>query len=862
MFSPMNSTPKRAQARRSRRFTLAIALTGAVCPLLLAALLFPAPHPVAPSRTRTLIVDRATPSTSDLSVADLSVHRAPLESFASTISVPLPLDDSGHAALSPKQQKKLNKLAKNLGKSKNKLNNRNNAVDLWQARLLDAQQDLNDAFFLPEDTKKQIKAKKKAIKQALKRLNRAQARVAKFQILTLQSESLIAAQTAAILELDANWFDPETLQTPTGLTASADTTQVTFDWDMVESATSYTFYWSSAPNVDPATAASISVTSSSASVDGLGQDETIYGAVTASSGTNESALSSETSGTTGVESGDIQISIIPSRTSGVAPLAVFFDSTDTVSSATSRPFHELSYAWNFGDDAAGNWSTTGMSRNMARGPVAAHVFESPGIYVVTMVAQDSGGGLATQDVTITVSDPDVVYTGLNTVCVSRAGDFSGAPAGSLHVTTTSFSQAMSHIATGKRVLLRRGEAWSVSGKTNINIVGPGTIGAFGTGAKPALTASSPVFELSNSTHIFDDWRFMDLAISSGGQHNAFEAEGQARQALFLRCDMTDVKRGVELTAGIIKYWNGNGSPQPFHDANAIVECTVTNSSSHQIYVAGTRLMLMGGTFDTSVSSHVLRLVYVGQGVVSNNHVRGGAANLHELKLHSQDFLAEGITQGKYSEDLVISDNLFESVNTSWSVAIAPESGNWDERIRQVILERNHFVAGTNTQILLDLSTTETTVRNNLFDLTNGKNGSGVKVTRRGIEPSPDQTVIANNTFYRGDGANLTGVELSQDTTNSAVFNNLAYAPLSGNANVLASGGTGTQASNNVLFTSSVFVSPSPSVPSDFRLITGSPAIDGGVIVPGVFYDFELKASPQDGDGNGNPEPDVGAFEFE
>jgi hypothetical protein len=312
----------------------------------------------------------------------------------------------------------------------------------------------------------------------------------------------------------------------------------------------------------------------------------------------------------------------------------------------------------------------------------------------------------------------------------------------------------------------------------------------------------------------------------------------------------------------VAYWNDNGSPQPTHDALAIVDCTITNASSHLVFASSTKMAILGSAFDTSKDSHVLRLSYVGKGVVSNNHVRGAAPTLHELKLHAPDYGAEGVGQGKYSEQVVISDNRFESVQTTWSVALAPQSGNADERIRDVILERNHFLAGPSTAILVDLSASATTLRNNIFDLSGGKGAIGIKVAPRGVEPKPDRTVIANNTFYRSDSSALVGIELSQDTANSSVHNNLAYAPSSGNASVFNAGGTGNSASNNVLSETLVFVSPSPSAPSDYRLIAGTAAIDGGVVVPGVFYDFELKTSPADGDGDGSPEPDLGAFEHD
>jgi PKD repeat protein len=89
----------------------------------------------------------------------------------------------------------------------------------------------------------------------------------------------------------------------------------------------------------------------------------------------------------------------------VAPLAVFFDASGTTSPLTSNPFHNIEYRWDFGErdvkpgdlnrsppiTGATNWATGSRGgdplnlRNSATGAVAAHVFESPGTYTVTVI---------------------------------------------------------------------------------------------------------------------------------------------------------------------------------------------------------------------------------------------------------------------------------------------------------------------------------------------------------------------------------------------------------------------------------------------------------------------------------------------
>lgn len=149
-------------------------------------------------------------------------------------------------------------------------------------------------------------------------------------------------------------------------------------------------------------------------------------------------------GTATIQQNPILPAFTTNRTSvsntGVAPLYVHFDaSTTTAVGLTSIPFHELYFYWTFGDSASGaTWgygTNAGAAlKNEASGPIAAHVFETAGSYTVTLTAYhlSSGGSLtisAPVTKTITVTAADTVFAGNNTVCISKVGDFVGAPAG-------------------------------------------------------------------------------------------------------------------------------------------------------------------------------------------------------------------------------------------------------------------------------------------------------------------------------------------------------------------------------------------------------------------------------------------------
>ena len=143
-------------------------------------------------------------------------------------------------------------------------------------------------------------------------------------------------------------------------------------------------------------------------------------------------------------SSSVTAALSASRTSGPAPLAVFFDATGTTSSdGTVNTWRQVGYSFNFGDSEV-NWSTTGNSKNVQRGgPLAAHVFESAGTYTVKVCARDSSGGSNDGDtdqtsIEITVTDPDTVYSGTSTVCLSISGTFTGAPEGATQSTISAW----------------------------------------------------------------------------------------------------------------------------------------------------------------------------------------------------------------------------------------------------------------------------------------------------------------------------------------------------------------------------------------------------------------------------------------
>ncbi|MBI5779158.1 MAG: putative Ig domain-containing protein [Planctomycetes bacterium] len=595
----------------------------------------------------------------------------------------------------------------------------------------------------------------------------------------------------------------------------------------------------------------------------------------------------------------IVVSLVPARTSGVAPLAVFFDASSTTAVATTRPFHDLEYRWDFGDPLGSpvsgtTWATGSNpgvnSRNEATGPVVAHVFERPGTYTINLTAFD-GTNTAVANTTITVQDPDVIFAGTNTICigatVTPTPGVDGCPDGAFTVMQPNFATAITTYATtGKRVLFRRGDTFTSTASGALTSNGPGIVGAFGAGASPIvrMTNNTVILALSNrSTPGIGDWRVMDLEFDglSTLLSEGVRTQGGINQVTLLRLNMHDIHDGFGFTATILDSQNGNGYPgHKTYDQIAIVDSSVVRivGTTGGVGFAGSgKHFAMLGNFgdDAILGEHVVRLFYLYKAVVSNNTLSRQASTKGVIKMHgptwtpSTDYHTdppptgvEGETGG-YTELVVLSDNKFVGMsNAVYTVNMAAQDSYKDERLRNIIVERNWWpkpIDITNSVVkALAVDADEVTIRNNIcaissggFVLVRGTPGSPTDI----ITPPPTNVRVYNNTIYSNRPTSVgyfIAVDIRAPSTNVTVYNNLAYAPYvrtdSWATNMVIDAGTGTiTAANSTNFqiknTFPGWFSATPDVPTDFMLMGGSYAIGVGALVP-VWSDFFRTPRPQ------------------
>jgi hypothetical protein len=592
--------------------------------------------------------------------------------------------------------------------------------------------------------------------------------------------------------------------------------------------------------------------------------------------------------------GAITLSGTASRFTGVAPLAVFFDATSTTATATTRPFHDLEYRWNFGDPGSGAWATGSRpgasSRNAATGPVAGHVFETPGTYTVSLDITDGTSTVSNACVQIAVLDPDVVFAGTNTICFSTSGTFSDAPAGFCTVpgvtavTISDFAAAINTFrGTGKRLLFRRGETWTSAAPAIINVTGPGTIGAFGSAlARPkVLNTGAPPNVLvigSASTPNITDWRAMDLEIDGAGNPLGIDTAavaggGGAHQITLLRLNAHDLKFGANFAFTLLDFFNSGGSPgHTLWDQLAIVDTNISNlndgsvpptfNGGNGMFLSASRLMLLGNSVSNSTSAeHNVRIQFANFGVIQNNNFAFPNVTKALLTLRSHVFGAVSVTGGGFTEKVVISDNLFQSGLDATPITIGPSNNSSDHRVRDVIFERNLSKAGAATQNALTVQADEVTVRNNILIMTGAAAYNCMVFERNGIEPAHSQIRIYHNTCFSNDSGvgapppTLRVVFLRPDVSNVTIVNNLGFAPnmitspvfLTNTGATSVTGGSGTFGNSSdfqIKNTDPGFVNASGTfgTATDFLLSPGY-ARDGGLTFPTdptgapVFSDF-------------------------
>lgn len=410
-----------------------------------------------------------------------------------------------------------------------------------------------------------------------------------------------------------------------------------------------------------------------------------------------------------------------SVTTGVAPFAVLFDGSGTTAGRTSRPDRDCLYGFDSGDAASGNYiygTRPGQSkRKTLGGPTGGHVYETPGTYTATMYVWD-GFGHVKRTITIVVQDPDIIFSGTNTICCSTSGTFTGAPSGSSNQTVANLAAALAFLATGKRVLLQTADAWSMSATfsltgTKDNMV----LGSFGTGrAVVTLTSSAILFNMSSGSVTRFQSRDIEVNGSSGASYVLRAVTGLTLTGIHLHNIYTYDIGGLYVSSG-------SNLARNLSISNCQVERIKGGAGFIGVFASSENFMLIDTRInDTTAAEHCFRSTYMNKGFINGSEFINPAVNKNALTLRPPLWAGGtiiGVPANTYSQYITVSDNKIAS-NTPYIAHIGPQSSASDERIRRVIFEKNYVYAlGTSASTGLALSSFECTSRNNVYNLTGG-----------------------------------------------------------------------------------------------------------------------------------------------
>lgn len=393
----------------------------------------------------------------------------------------------------------------------------------------------------------------------------------------------------------------------------------------------------------------------------------------------------------------ITAALAASRITGPAPLAVNFDAIATThTNGSIDTFRELSYSFNYGDTGSsgvGNWPLSSEPKNTdVGGPLGAHVYDEAGTYTCTVTVLDADSNTDQETIQITVTDPDTVFSGTNTVCISGSSDWTGAPAGASQVTS------LPTIEANKRYLFRAGESFTQN--ISINYLDNVQIGSFGTGAAPAITGDISIQTSNPGTPSSPAGWASNIVVQDLNITGAFNNSVGGENILFYNSTI-DERIGVGTTT--LYYFDQAGSNDAgftwpkniFIVGNTADVGNLASTGRYNIFAYANRMCVMGNFFDNPYE-HNIRTHLSHRSFMAHNYLANPGTLKHHFKIHGMGL--NGFDDQLVNEPLpstqyvVIARNQIGDSDdaNNWAVACAPQNDSSAEGIADCIVEDNYF----------------------------------------------------------------------------------------------------------------------------------------------------------------------------
>lgn len=455
---------------------------------------------------------------------------------------------------------------------------------------------------------------------------------------------------------------------------------------------------------------------------------------------------------------DEAISIETSQTVCTAPCGIHFTAhLDTEKFRVEHDWNDVAYSWNFNDPTAAFSALQedfafGKSANFAQGPVAAHVFNQPGHYQVTLQIAEQNGQYSATTKDIVVTDANAQFPQQQTLCLSQESDFSECPAGAQLF--THWDQATAVFASNQRgnsyrLLLKAGETFNATKTTLLSRYGPYYVSKFGEGENPIIKTDANI-------SVFRALRVDGLTIASIRLEGSYESNTGLGNSYSAQAINTTSTNNITIyqtqSTGI-----GNHALITGGSGVVIADNRVTNWHDYASLNQGWDED-KNGVIDEYEYAH--QVAYVGNSFKQSVNAVSGAGNKGGQPPRWAD---HGPIRSAGSFKMVVSQNDLLST-TGWSshgaahqpvlrynqsgvpnhsgvinrnrmsggwivLQLSPQNTRHTACLGKLLVERNHIIGSGNTIYLSRLSYGDTTMRNNILEVPDVKDDGSVVAIR-------------------------------------------------------------------------------------------------------------------------------------
>jgi len=249
---------------------------------------------------------------------------------------------------------------------------------------------------------------------------------------------------------------------------------------------------------------------------------------------------------------------------------------------------QATYNWNFGDP--------GSQYNQLVGFNAAHVYDNPGTYTVTLSLTDANGQTSVATASVTV----LSNSALTTIYVSPSGNDSNSGT-SPNSPIQSVSQLNNILSSNERVLFQDGGTYDLeSGLVVGGNISNVEIGSYGSGAQPILMYDGPtgvfgaIINLEGSNASVTGLTFDSIYRNNNAIYSAFALSGNnlvVRDNTFLNL-LDDVGMASQPNNVLVQ---NNQSPSP------------TDLYAYFAWIQGNDIVLLGNTVASSYNEAIVRV---------------------------------------------------------------------------------------------------------------------------------------------------------------------------------------------------------------------------------------------------------------